>query len=272
MRIKKRKRLLIRLALTVSLGLIFMCVLSVSIRSPKIERDFYAMNDYCKLFYHYNFDFNWEKHSYGLWNSYTYNTSNFYSYTISPVGKGFVGPAIAIVKHNYKNFPEDIWSDFTARGMLYYPTSDYNDKKWDYNRVYTVSFDKAYTVTQLQEQFKFGKINWLWLDTYGNGKGNQTEYYIQDGNATNGAYGVLCKIKNNKNDLKADAQNFVDMINKYDSKASSKTEKKLYDIKRAIKTEGNIKAEDLRIIGCIFYPYNSQDEEMQNAAIFKVIK
>ncbi|GEM_PF-2908844 len=268
----KKKRTISYIGVAVFLGLIFICILSVSIRSNRIDKEFSALKDYSKLFHHKDFDFEWKKHSYGFWKSYTYNTSNFYTYRISPIGKGFIGPAVAIVKRDYKNFPEDIWSDFSCRGMFYYPTSNYYEKKWDGSRFYTISFDKAYTVSQLQEQFTYGSINWLWLDTYSDSKEGLKEYYIPDGNAINGAYGILCKVTNNGNNLQADAQEFVEMINKYDSQNSSKTGKKLYEIKHAIKPEGDIAIEDLKIIGCIFYPNDSQDKQMQNDGIFKVVK
>ncbi len=270
MKINKRKLSLI--GLTALLGLFFISILSVSIQSNIIEKEFSALRDYSKLFYHYDTHFKWEKRSHGIWRSYTYSTSNFYSYRISPIGKGFIAPEIAIVKHKYKNFPEDIWADFTAEGIFYYPTSDCNDKEWGKDRAYAVSFDKAYSIAELQEFFTFGKLNWLWLDTYGTGGENLEEYYIQNGNAANGAYGVICNEENRINNLQADALKFVEMINKYNTYAPSKTGNKLYDIKCSIKSEGDITIEDLRVIGCIFYPDDSQDEQMQNAEIFKVVK
>ncbi len=269
MRNRKRKRN--RIGLQIFLGVVLAGVLSVSIRSIKVENELSSLKDYSKLFCKHDFD--WKKHSFGLWNIYYFDNRNGNNFTVFPTGSYFTASLLSFSHIKLKNFPKDLWSEFKGMGTFYYPSDENNyNKNWDGALVHAVSFNKPYSISQIQGYFSYGKIKWLWLDTYGNRKENQAEYYIQDGNAANGAYGILCNEELKGNALQIDSWKFIDMINKYNSKNLSETGKKLYKIKHSIKAEGDIAITDLKIIGCIFYPNDNQDEQMRNDPIFKVVQ
>jgi len=235
-----------------------------------VESELSALKDYSQLFYKHDFD--WKKLSFGLWNIYYFDNKNGNNLIVYPAGSSFTASLLSFSRLKLMDFPEDLWPEFKGMGKFYYPSNtDYN-KNWDRALIHTVSFDKAYSIAQLQELFNYGKIYWLWLDTYNSGSGAPEEYYIQEGGAANGAYGILCDEESKGNALQTDAQKFVDLINKYNSNNLSKTGKKLYQIRHSIKTEEDITPEDLKIIGCIFYPQDNQDETMRNDPVFKVVQ
>ncbi len=267
MRNNKRKKN--RIGLPIFLVIVFVCTLTVTIRSIKVENELKALEDYSALFYKHDFD--WKKHSFGLWNVYYFDNRNKNNFTVFPTGSSYTASLFSFSHIKLENFPQDLWPEFDGMGKFYHPSGDNYSKSWDRARIHTVSFNKSYSVAQLQGQFKYGKIMWLWLDTYG-GRGNEREYYVQNGTAANGAYGIFCNEELNGNALQIEAWAFIEMINKYNAKNLTETGKKLYEIKHSIKAEGDIAIEDLKIIGCIFYPNDNQDEQMRNDPVFKVVQ
>lgn len=253
---KKRIKILLIIILAVICEIIW-----VDIQSIRVEKELDALCDYSVLCHDNGFE--WKKEE--CYISHNYYLDSYYKfpsfYVVGPFGGSYFDGFIVFSPSGYKEFPEDLIKTQYSPLKMYLPQSEYTNQDWS-SSCLMVSFDRAYSIAEVEEKLPVGEIIWLWLDSYeDNYQGAITKYNI---------YGI--PIQDSISDSKDEINNVLAVLNKYDENEKTKTGKMIYDIRKNIKGEGEVKAEDLQILGCVIWLSQSEMEEYKDSNMFKVVE
>lgn len=246
---KKGKR---RLIILFSVCIILL--LSVRIQSWYVRKEFENIEDIAYLL---DADFEWEENNYYIISSFGSDRNmRGYNYVVTPIGRFFVrqiySPNMGYLQNKFElGFPRRIWYHMGDGGIFVHPTQQKNELELDYtSRMRIKYFNRGCSLSEVENEFDFNTIEWLWVDTYGETDIRQFEYFERRAELENCAYGISCDGYDN---LESAAEHFVDVLNKYEDKNYSAVEQYLHKIKIGIKEEGEITLDDLTIIGGVFY-------------------
>ena len=227
----------------------------VDILSIRVEAELDALCDYSELYYELS-PLEVDKWEFYLFHDYGFNGGH---YLVSPIGGCFWDGLVSFQKKDYKVFPDDLMKSLHwDSGDFYLPKSEYRNKEnWDIHGYTCISFDRAYSLEEITEKLNVEHIRWLWVDTYGDDfQESPTE---------------ICRlpIDGSMSNAQGNIEEFLALLNKYDRKTKTKVGREIYKARQNIKKEGEIQAEDLRIIGCVLYPTEEEVEEFITNDIYK---
>lgn len=249
-----------RYLLAILVGIIVFANLLVNLLSKNTETEMKAIQDYSKLCSHGYFK--WEKKKHFLIHEYHIDSQHQVINIVTPLGCFFYNGFVNFSPGNYRRFPEDLLLDQYSDDNFYLPDSDYRYKDWHDYIWFNVSFDRAISLQEAKEKLGVGRVEWLWVDTYGENRDVKPTAYD--------TYGI--RINRSIEDSQSEIQEFLKIMNKYSKKEKTVTGRKIYDIRCNIKKEGELKEEDLKIIGCVIRLTEEERQAYQSEELFKVVK
>lgn len=255
---KNKKRLIIFFSVCI------ICLISVRIQSWYIRKEFEGLKDIAYLL---DCNFEWKEYNCYIVNGFGCEEVMGADYYIATPFGGFFWEWVGFSRLDNKElgFPRSIWHDISNPNTFFYPTKaieleEVEQKDRHYILNYSVnrerSFNKRCSLSEVEREFDFDTIKYLWVDTYGETDISQFEYFEGFANSENCAYVIPCQ---GYHSFELAAEYFVDVLNKYKDKQYLKTGKYLHKVKTGIKKEGEITLDDLVIIGAEFkYDFNGK--------------
>lgn len=257
---KNKKKLWVLGKFLIILSIIYIiATVSVKLQSTFVKKEF---KDFEKIAYLIDYDFRWKEKDYNIINFFeSKDTMWGYNYVVTPLVKFYARwPYSPGIQYKLEmGYPERTLNDIFNVAVFIYPTNELNKKNKKRSAEQEISFDKGYSLSEVEEEFGFDSMIWLWVDTYGNTDSNQFEYFTRRASLDNCAYGIPCS---GYDSLESAAEAFVAILNEYQDKKKSATEKYLYKIKIGIKEEGELTIDDLVIIGGVFNDNFNEESSM----------
>lgn len=250
---KNKKRLIIFFSMCI------ICLISVRIQSWYIRKEFEGLKDIAYLL---DCNFEWKEYHCYIVNGFGCEDVMGADYYIATPFGGFFWEWIGFRRLDNKElgFPRGIWKGIHNGDRFFYPTKAIELKPEDRYILNAmtgeISFNKRCSLSEVEREFDFDTIKYLWVDTYGETDISQFEYFEGFADSENCAYVIPCQ---GYHSFESAAEHFVDVLNKYKDKQYLKTGKYLHKVKTGIKREGEITLDDLVIIGAKFkYDFNGK--------------
>lgn len=247
---KKGKRRLI-----IFFSVCIILLLSVRIQSWYVRKEFENIGDIAYLL---DTDFEWKENNYYIINCFGSESNMWgYNYVVTPFGRFFArwiySPNMGYLQNKFElGFPRRVWYHMGDSGIFIHPQKKIKENEIELyysSQMQIKHFNRGCSLSEVENEFDFNTIEWLWVDTYEEMDTSKFEYFERNADLENCAYGISCSGYNN---LESAAEHFIDLLNKYNDEQYLKTGKYLNKVKTGIKKEGEITLDDLVVIGVEF--------------------
>ena len=261
---KKKRKTVITILIVIAL-LFIADVVIVKIKCKKLEQELNDTNVFISFDPFLN-EITWSHEFRFLHEVYTIHSHPEAKYIVGPLYSWIPRDFIELSPgESYIDVPEELWRYGVTTLSLYYPGIRGENSTPPLNTQVSISFDRPYTIKEIQQSHVLEKADWFWVDTYQVGAKPLGPCMPHIGRE-NSAYGMNCVFS----DITKEAQRWVDTLNEYTDNSNTISGKEILKIKKGISRNEALTLEDINIIGCRM---NTSDyENVKDNKMFRYVR